>query len=210
MAETTSISDRLKPLLAKTQDRSAQGATIMKDIFAGTETGEAILGPEGLGRAGNNEEIKQILERAKEQSVMGLGSREFVKQREKAMQGVSQGQATSQLSLQAKLARMGVRGGMAGTQMQQLVSQGQQQRAGVERDIFLESSGLQRSAFKDFATAQAGVTNFDLGQAAKEKSAILGTGSAFAQLGQAERAGQAAAAAQVQAAQASSRGGGKK
>jgi len=83
-----------------------------------------------------------------------------------------------------------------------------QQKAGVERDLFLESAGMQRESFKDFAKAQAGVTNFDLAQVAKEKSAVLGAGSGVAQLGQAERAGQAAAAAQIQAAQASRGGGG--
>lgn len=207
----TNISDSLKPLIAKTKDRTEQGQKIMKDLFAGVETGEAILGPEGLGRAGTDPEIKQILERAKEQSVLGLGSREFVKRREQAMQGIGQATGTAQHQLQARLARMGVRGGAAGRKAFDIEAKGLQQRANVERDLFLESANIQRDAFKDFAKAQAGVTNFDLQQAAKEKAAILGAGTSFAQLGQAERAGQAAAAAQVEAARAQGRGsGGKK
>jgi hypothetical protein len=206
----TNISDQLKPLIAKTQDRTAQGQNIMKDILGGTEVGEAILGPEGLGRAGADPEIKQILERAKEQSVLGLGSREFQLRREKALQGVGQATSTAQRQLQAKMARLGVRGGMAGKKAFDIEARGLQQRANVERDLFLESANVQRDAFKDFAKAQAGVTNFDLQQAAKEKAAILGAGTSFAQLGQAERAGQAAAAAQVEAARAQGRGGGGK
>ena len=206
---TVKISEQLKPLLAKTENRSKTGQDIMKDVYGGVEVGEAILGPEGLGRAGADPEIQQILERAKEQSVMGLGSREFLKSREKAMQGISQGTATAARELQARMARMGVRGGMAGKKAFDIQAQGLQQRANVERDLFLQSTNIQRDAFKDFAKAQAGVTNFDLQQAAKEKAAILGAGTSFAQLGQAERAGQAAAQAQIQAAQAQ-KGGGKK
>lgn len=202
------ISGRLEPIAYDTVGKTEAGKKIVKDMLAGVQVGEAILGPEGLGRASTDPEIKQILERQKEQSVMGLSSREYLAKREKAMQGISQAGATGQRDLQARLARMGVRGGMAGQQMSSLIAQQSQQRAGVERDLFLESAGIQRQAFKDFAKSQAAVTNFDLQQQAKEKAALLGAGTSISQLGQAERAGQAAANAQIQAAKHQSAGGG--
>ena len=87
-----------------------------KDIISGAQFGESVIG-EGLGRLGTDEDVKGTLDRMKGISEKGMSGAEFVAQREKAFQGISQSTQTASRSLMAQQARSGARGGTAGSQL---------------------------------------------------------------------------------------------
>lgn len=178
---------------------SARSQT-MADIEAGRRFGRDVLGEEGLGRLGTDPEIQGVLDRFKGISEEGLGTAETVAKRERALEGIGQSTQTAERALLARLGSAGVRGASAGAQLRELQVQGLRARAGVERDLFLESEQLKRSGLKDFAEALGQVKTFDLGQAAKEKDIEISAGLGVGQLGQAERSAMAQAEAQRQAA----------
>jgi hypothetical protein len=174
------------------------------EIMSGVQFGQEVLGEEGLGRLGDDQEIQDVLARYKTLSEEGLSAPESLAKREQAFQGIGRAQTQAEAQLQARLAQAGVRGGAAGAQFRDLAVQGLQQRANVERDIFLESESLKRENLGKFADALGQVKTFDLGQAAREKDIILSAGMGYAQMGQAERTAflQANAAEKAAAAQA--------
>ena len=155
---------------------------------------------EGLGRLGTDPEIQAAMERTKRESEQGLSAAEFAAQRSKAYEGIDRATQTASRGAMARLARMGVKGATAGTQLAGIEMAGQKEKAGVERDIFLKSADIQRSAFKDFKQSLGEVKSFDLAQQAKETDIVLQSGLGFAQLGSAEKIAELQAEAQRQAA----------
>jgi hypothetical protein len=140
-------------------------------LIRGAEFGATILG-EGLGRLSSDEDIKGVLSRYKDQS-QGLDAAEMQADRERAYQGISQSTQTASRQVQAAMARAGVRGGVAGAQLRDVAIGGMQQKAEVERDLFLKNADAKRTGLENYASALGEVKTFDLGQAAKEKDIIL-------------------------------------
>jgi hypothetical protein len=180
------------------------------DLIKGARLGEAALGPDGLGRLGEDSEIQDVLGRFKDISETGLSSAEAEAKRAQAIGGIDRSTQTSQRALQAALARAGVKGSTAGQQMLQAEMGGLQAKANVERDLFLESEQIKRQGLADYSQRLGDVKTFDIGQAAKEKDIALQTGLAFAQMGSAKdiakvqaKAAEKAAAARAAASRSS-------
>jgi len=176
-----------------------------RDIIAGSQFGETVLGEEGLGRAGEDKYVQQAMSGLSEQA-KGFSGAESLARREQAVGNLNQVNQAQQRSLQAQLARAGVRGGQAGAQVRDTAIAGLQQRSNLERDLFLKGEEAARSGTQALATSAGHLAEFDLGQAAKEKNIVLQSGLGFAQLGAAERgaklqadASKAAAASQAAA-----------
>ena len=169
--------------LASFQNDPAQKR--MREVLAGAEFGETVLG-EGLGRLAGEADI----ERARagfEQGLEGFSGAEALARREKAMAGIAGATQASQRQLQSALARAGVRGGVAGSQIRDVQLAGIRQKAETERDLFLAGEEARRQGLQDFTRFATDVRKFDLGQAAAEKNIVLQSGLGFAQLGSAER-----------------------
>ena len=181
-------------------------ASTEADIAAGRQVGRDILGEEGLGRLGTDKDVAGVLDRYKSLSETGMSSAESLAKKEQIFEGIGQATQTAERGLLARLGSRGVRGAAAGAQLAGVQVQGLQQRAGIERDIFLEGESIKRGGLKDFAEALGQVKTFDLSQAAREKDIELSAGLGFGQLGQAERSAlaQAESAKAAAAAQASS------
>lgn len=201
---------------------NAKGA-IGTDIASGIDAGQGILGADGLGRLGGDEQILGVLDQFEDIANNGLSTKELEGKRAQAFQGIDRNTQTSLRGLQGRLARSGVKGGIAAKALLQAQGQGDAQKGNVERDLFLESASIQRQGLKDFSQRLGNVKQFDLAQRAKEKDLLLQSGLGVAKLGSGERNAerQAAAArdaARVQAeatkaaaaAQSGGGGGGKK
>ena len=171
-----------------------------RDLIKGAEFGESVLGEDGLGRLGTDPEIQAAMARTKRESEQGLSAEEYTAGRTKAYEGIDRSTQTASRSAMARLAKMGVKGASAGQQIAQVEQAGQQAKSGVERDLFLKSADVQRSAFSDYKASLGDVKSFDLGQAAKETDIVLQSGLGFAQLGSAEKIAELQAEAQRQAA----------
>lgn len=191
-----------KELAATQAAGSSASLQTQKDIETGRKFGREILGEEGLGRLGTDPEVAETLDRFKGISEQGFSAPESLARREQAFEGIGQATQTAERALLARLSQAGVRGATAGRQLVDVQLQGLQQRASVERDIFLEGENLKRTGLKDFAEALGQVKTFDLAQAAREKDIEMAAGLGFAQLTGAERSGQVQAQAATQAAQA--------
>ena len=177
------------------------------DMIRGAGIGEAALGPDGLGRLGEDAEVQDSLQRFKNIADQGLSRQEVEAERTQAFGGIDRNTQTSARALQGSLARSGVKGALAGQQQMQLQASGLKEKAGVERDLFLKSEGQKREGLKDYSSRLGDVKTFDIGQAAKEKDIALQTGLAFAQMGSAKdiakiqaKAAESAAAARQAAA----------
>lgn len=181
-----------------------------KDVLEGSRFGEAVLGDEGLGRAGDNADVQQGLNQLREQS-KGFSGAESLARKEQALGGIATATQGQQRSLQSSLARAGVRGGAAGKQIGDVASQGIQSRANAEQQLLIQGEEAARAGTSKFIGAAGTLSSFDLGQAAKEKAIVLQSGLGFAQMGAAERGAKlqadASAAAAASSKQASGGGG---
>ena len=157
----------------------------MGEMLKGVEFGETVLG-DGLGRMAGEEDV----ERARsgfEQGLEGFSGAESLARREQAMEGITSSTQSSQRQLQSALARAGVRGGVAGSQIRDVQLAGLEQKASKDRDLFLAGEQAKRQGLQDFTEFSTDVRKFDLGQAASEKNIVLQSGLGFAQLGASER-----------------------
>lgn len=173
-----------------------------KEIIKGAKFGSAVLG-EGLTRLGNDEQVKEVLSRFKDQS-QGYNAQELQAQRELMNQEINRGGQTQMRALQAQLARAGVRGGVAGSQLRDVALGTLQQKANVEKQLFVENAAARERGLQSYAKALGDIKTFDIGQEQAEKNIILQSGMGFAQMGSAERIGkmQAEAARAAAAARA--------
>lgn len=209
---------------------SAQDQRAM-DLRQGKEFVQSTLGKDGLGRLqegqlgrlGDDKDISEALGRFKDIADQGLSRQEVSQQRAEAM-GAIQGQTQTDLrGLQSRLAQSGVRGETAGNLLLRRQLQGADQAAGVERDLFLRSEQLKRQGLQDYSSRLGELKSFDLSQAnreqefnlanaAREKSLAVQGGLTFAQMGASERSAELAAEkakeAEIAAAQAAGGGGG--
>ena len=196
-------------LQAKTAAQTAAGQNkrevLKKDIQEGRDFGKDVLGTEGLGRLGTDQKVQETLSRFEDMS-KGMDSQEMNSRKSEAFQGIDQQSQTQARSLQAALARSGVKGGAAGGQQREMALGGLRAKAGVERDLLISDFDRRSEGLKDFANATGQVKQFDLSQAAAEKNIELSSGLGFAQISAAERGAKLAADAQRASAAASSGG----
>lgn len=218
-----------------------------------------VLGAEGLGRLSEKENIQEAISETRDfrkTAEMGTGLAKEQLDRAKGLtsryekmanEGISteareamrtkmaqqMGQASQMAGLRAGAALGGMRGAGAAAQQRSLMGQALMGRAGIERDIFLQSeaakerglagmgaalggergalagvqTGIQgeRAALGDFASRVGQIESFDIGQAAAEKELIGRLGLSFEQMKSQERSAALAAQAQMK-----SGGGGKK
>lgn len=176
-----------------------------QDILKGAQFGESVLGPEGLGRLGESDTLKAMEAQAAELA-KGYSSEEMLARKERGIEEIQGSTAAQSRAVQAQLARAGVKGAAAGTQLAGVAMSGIEARGNLERDLMIanrqaqmEGLGVQRGIFQE-RTAR---TQFDLSQAAKEKDIALQAGLGFAQMGSTERAAELNRQAQIKAARAS-------
>jgi hypothetical protein len=194
------------------QAPAPSGGTIKKvvsDFKQGKELGKEILGEEGLGRIREQSQIQDVEQRMLEQAE-GFSGAETTARRERELQRIQGSGQARERALQAQLARSGVKGGAAAEQLLASAGQGIQQRAQMERDLFLAGEDARRAGTQQLAQFQTGTTQFDIGQAAAEKNIMAQSGLSAAQIASAERSGerQALAAERGAAASARAQGGG--
>lgn len=188
---------------------------ILTDVEAGKES---VLGqefaPGSLERldTARSQDVSDIIAKRRA-GLEGLSAEENQALRERGSQGITRGTQTALRQLRGRQAASGVRGGTATAQQAAILSAGQQAKAGVERDLFLQNINQKRQALGDFEKSVAGAEQseearrlFNIEQQQREKFGRVSAGLGIAQLGVAERAGIQAA----QAARSAGRGGGKK
>jgi len=175
------------------------------DLQEGREFGKEVLGPEGLGRLGTDTETRETLDKFKAISEQGLSRGEVAAERAQATRSIDSSTQTGMRSLQAKLAKMGVKGAVAGQQLIQREMSGAQQKADLSQNLFLKSEQIKREGLKDFSSRLGEVKSFDLGQAAKEKDIEMQSGLGFAQMGSSERTARFAAQQSAKASVASAK-----
>jgi hypothetical protein len=167
-----------------------------QDILKGAKFGEAVLGPDGLGRLGESETL-QAMEAQAAELAKGYSSEEMLARRERAKEGIAGTTEAQSRAAQAALARSGVKGMQAGMQLAGIRQSGIEATADMERDLMIqnrqaqmEGLGMQQGLYRDRTDRQ----QFDLSQAAKEKDIALQSGLGFAQMGEARRAAEFKAA----------------
>ena len=194
------ITEQVKKATGGGSTKSAD--PIDADIARGEAFGKKVLGKDGLGRLAGDEEIEDVKEKFKEIAEEGLGTKESLVKRELANMEINRNLQTAARQLLSAQARRGVRGAVAGQQLKDLHLQALQQKADVERGIFLESESIKRQGLKDFSALLGQIKTFDLGQAAREKDIILQSSLGFAQIGSSERSARLMAQATEAAARA--------
>jgi hypothetical protein len=194
------------------QKRLEGSSKLANDAQMGIEIAGGILGDEGLGRLGDDEEVQAALQRYKDISDKGLSSAEFLAERERMQQGIDRSTQSGLRGIQARLARMGVKGAVAGQQLMQREFMGAAEKAQGERELFLKSAQLKREGLEKYSDRLGQVKTFDLAQEAKEIDILSQSAFGFMSLGSSERTAREVAQiqkdAQVQSAAASKPGGG--
>lgn len=176
-----------------------------KDLVQGAEFGASVLGDEGLGRLSDDAEVTGTLDKFKAISEQGLSRGELAAERAQATRSIDSATQTGMRGLQARLAKMGVKGSVAGQQILQREMGGAQQKADLAQNLFLKSEQVKREGLKDYSQRLGEVKTFDLGQAAKEKDIITQAGLGFAKMGSSERTAAFAAEQSKEASIASAR-----
>jgi len=174
---------------------------LQQDITRGAQFGEAVIGPEGLGRLGTDKTIQGMEAQAAELA-KGYSSAEFQARGEKGLEAINAGTQAQSRSAQAALARSGVKGQAAGAQLGQIAQAGIQARGNLQRDLLIGNREAQMSGLAMQNQMVTSNRTFDIGQAAKEKDIALQAGLGFAQMGSAERGALQASQAQIAAAKA--------
>lgn len=176
-----------------------------QDIIKGAQFGEAVIGPEGLGRMAESDTLKAMEAQAAELA-KGFSSEEMLARQEKGIESIQGSTQAQSRAAQAALARAGVKGGAAGQQLANIAMSGVQARGNLERDLIIQNREAQLQGLQ----AQQGVYSqrtdlekFNLSQAAKEKDIALQSGLGFAQMGANERGAELNRQAQISAAKAS-------
>jgi hypothetical protein len=177
---------------------------VVSDFKTGKQLGQEILGPEGLGRVREQSQIQDVESKLASQAE-GFSGAESTARRETALQRVQQTGEADRRSLQANLARSGVKGGAAAEALLAQAGQGAQQRAQIERDLFVAGEDAARAGTQQLADFQLQTTKFDIGQAAKEKNIVAQGGLSAAQIASGERSAKLQAASAAAAAQAQAR-----
>lgn len=213
----------LQPAVAQRAAQAAADAAKREDqarisqaqgrIEAGQELAQSLI-PEGsLGRIDENQvrqgrsaDIADIIAQRKKIAEQGLAREEVQAERAKASEEINRQSETQRRRLAAIQATQGIRGGTATAQQSELLLQSLQARAGVERDLFLQSEQVKREALGQLeqsvsaaeaseASRQAAriqLQQFNLQQAAKERFGQVSTALGFAGMVSGDEASQRA------------------
>jgi hypothetical protein len=250
------ISDMRRQEELKKADEAIAQAGKQTEFEKGRSKAIEILGAEGLGRLEEDVDIQKLLRESEgregelakytKMAEGQLGRQRGLTSRYERMaeEGISpearEAMRVSQAQLMAKQEQMagmrlgaalgGAKGAAAMAQQRSLAAAGMQARAGIERDIFLQSEAakerglagmaaslsgeqaaitgigqgqqMQQAAFESRRAAVGEMKAFDIGQAAAEKELIATMGFQYEQLASAEKQAQMAADAQVAAGKA--------
>lgn len=175
-----------------------------QDILKGAKFGEAVLGPDGLGRQEFSQDFLDAEALARELS-QGYSSEEMLAMKEKGKEGILGSTEAQSRAAQASLARSGVKGMQAGMQLAGVRQTGIESIADMERDLMIAQRGAKMeglTALGGMIDRRTDIDQFNLSQAAKEKDIALQSGLGFAQMGEARRAAELNRQAQVKAARA--------
>lgn len=170
---------RQNELLGKAKQGLAQ------DMAEGRARGQELFAAGSLGTrdaASTKADLMDILAKRKA-AAEGFTGQEQTALKEQALGAASRQQAGAMRSLRAQQAASGVRGGLAGAQVNRALQEQGQQRAGIERDLLLNN--LQNRQQNLGAYEQT--VGSELGRQQQEKYGQLGTEMGYAQLGSAER-----------------------
>jgi hypothetical protein len=178
------------------------------DQIAGAKAGEAILGPNGLGRIADNSDVQDVLARSKNYANQGYGADVLQASRDTMDKNIDRATGTASNQLAGQLARYGVKGAVAGNQELGLQTSAMLQKAQGERDLFTKNADFQYKAAQDYGKGVGEVASFDLGQVAKEKNIVFQSMLGNQEIASSERSA-ANAAYQAAQAQAASSSGGK-
>lgn len=166
---------------------------IQSDAQAGVDFAINTL---GLGEGS----LGRIDTSAYEDLTKGYDAEVLQAQRDQALAEINKSTQTQNRALQAIQQQQGVRGGTAAAQQLSILQSGEDSKADFERDLLIN----QQEVISDAVNNLTEVQQFNLSQAAQEKYDLAQAGLSYASLGLSERTGQAAADAQVAAAQAAS------
>lgn len=169
------------------EEASSASDPISRDIRKGIGFADIVVGEKGLGRLGEDDRVKELIQRQQDIADKGLSREELSQKRAELFGNIDSANQTALRGLKAAQAQAGVRGATAGQQLLQGALAGARQKSDVSRNLFLQSEELQRQGLKDLTNLELQTRQFDLGQAAAEKSLQLTSGFGFAELGSAER-----------------------
>lgn len=157
-----------------------------EDLAAGRARGQELFAAGSLGTRAAGEtkaDLMDILAKRKA-AAEGFTGQEQTALKEQALGAAQRQQAGAMRSLRAGQAASGVRGGLAGAQVNRALQEQGQQRAGIERDLMLQNLANRQQNLGAFEqTVQS-----ELGRQQQEKFGQLGTEMGYAQLGSTERA----------------------
>lgn len=195
-ADESTVSGRVRKKMGASEDAR------MREVVKGAEFAEAVIGPEGLGRLGDDEEVLAIQGQYKELA-KGYDSKTMQAMREKAGEQITGSTEAQARQLQAQMARTGVKGMQGAFQQSQLRQGAVEARANMERDLMIQNRQAQMEGLDKYADVTGQIKTFDISQAAKEKDIALQAGMGFANLQSVEKQAELAKQAQVAAARAS-------
>lgn len=112
-------------------------------------------------------DIKAIESRFQDAS-LGMNSAEALARRESALDQINRGTQSASRNLQSQLARFGVKGGAAATQLAGVQMQGLEQKSKFERDLDIQQREAQRQGLLDLANFATQTRQFDIGQSNTE------------------------------------------
>lgn len=173
----------------------------MRQVYKGAQFAESVIGPEGLGRLGEDEEVLAIQQQYKELA-KGYDSKQMQAMREKAGEQITGSTEAQARALQAQMAQSGVKGMQGAFQQSQLRQGAIKAKADLERDLMIQQRGAVMEGLDKYADVTGQIKTFDISQAAKEKDIALQAGLGFAGMQSVEKQAELSAAAQRAAARA--------
>jgi len=182
-------------------------AAMEADMIKGAELGAEVIG-DGLGRMSNDENLTQSRDLLAQQA-QGPTSAQNLAQREQALEQLQGSEQSAQRSLLSSLSNAGVTGGAAGIQLADMTSSNLMNRRALERDLVADQTSFAQNAALQTAQLDQSISEFDLGQLAKEKNLDIQARLGYAELGSAERTGIRSAQAIEKSAEAAKSSGKK-
>ena len=180
--------------------RADEAANIVKqrndDLASGEARGNQIFGAGSMGRvdADRSGEVNNIINQ-RQQQAQGFSKEEQNAMRDQNLGSINQSQAGAMRQMKIQQAQSGARGALAANQRSKLLSDGQGQMVGAERDLFLKNIDARRSGLDSLEKTTAGARadelgrqQFNIDQTNREKMGQLTTQLGYAGLGAGERA----------------------
>lgn len=172
-------------------------------------------------KTGRSVEMQDVIAMRKS-ALSGASAQEQQVQTEKANQEINRGVQTATRQQQTSQNASGTRGGTASMQQLQTIMQGQQAKANIQRDLFLDNQAQKRAALNSYEGALTGaeategqrqaaqmeLQKFNIAQNAKERAAQLSTAMTTTGMVVGSLEAEKGFAAQIEAARLGGAGGG--